>query len=459
MISPIVAILLWEALMFHQKTSIDFRAAVLSVPAFLFLLPVLLAQTMPQHSPTGNVARTAELPLYLKVQVDPKVELSHLKSGDVVEGRLSRGVYQGAQELLPAGTLIHLTVDKLQRRRRVPNDHWPWVVRVFTPRHETYPVFRSASLLLPDGSEGVLRVSMISAAREVEIRSAAKGGKHSKQSAQTYAAAADQGPGATAAQAQADLAKGAAQPKNAGRTLALQAAVVGQDNWAGARPNRDPYGSSTMRAVTLPAGTQARIVLLNRITASKGQAGDSFCARLIEPVRLGSRVVLPEGSILQGKVVKDTRPRMLSRAGALLLSFNSLRTPSGSNAHVVASVYAINVDRSSHTKVDSEGELRGDHPGKAWMFANIGVTAGISKLADDGSQLVIESLVSTATDVSTAGVARVVSTCVGGIFMLTRHGRDVVLPKFTEMSIVFDRPVSIAGPVPDASANQTSAGD
>jgi hypothetical protein len=459
MISPIVAILLWEALMFHQKTSIDFRAAVLSVPAFLFLLPVLFAQTMPQHSPTGNVARTAELPLYLKVQVDPKVELSHLKSGDVVEGRLSRGVYRGAQELFPPGTLLHLTVDKLQRRRRIPNDHWPWVVRVFTPRHETYPVFRWASVLLPDGSVGALRVSVISAAHKIEVRSAPKGKKRSTQSAETYRAPTRQVAGETMAHAQEDPARGTSKPRNAGRTLVLQAAIANPAQRMAPQPDGDPYLSPTTSAVTLPAGTQARIVLLNRITASKGRAGDSFCARLIEPVRLGSQVVLPEGSILQGKVVKDTRPRMLSRAGALLLSFNSLRTPSGSNAHVVASVYAINVDRSSHTKVDSEGELRGDHPGKAWMFANIGVTAGISKLADDGSQLVIESLVSTATDVSTAGVARVVSTCVGGIFMLTRHGRDVVLPKFTEMSIVFDRPVSIAGPVPDASANQTSAGD
>ena len=27
--------------------------------------------------------------------------------------------------------------------------------------------------------------------------------------------------------------------------------------------------------------------------------------------------------------------------------------------------------------------------------------------------------------------------------MLTRHGRDVVLPKFTEIDIMFDRPASL----------------
>jgi hypothetical protein len=58
-------------------------------------------------------------------------------------------------------------------------------------------------------------------------------------------------------------------------------------------------------------------------------------------------------------------------------------------------------------------------------------------------QLVIEALVSSATDVSAAGTGRIVAACISGVFMLTRHGRDIVLPKFTEMEIVFDRPASI----------------
>jgi hypothetical protein len=74
------------------------------------------------------------------------------------------------------------------------------------------------------------------------------------------------------------------------------------------------------------------------------------------------------------------------------------------------------------------------------MLINVGVTAGIAKEVDDGTQLVIEALVSTATDASTAGTARIAATCASGLFMLTRHGRDVVLPKFTEMSVMFDRP-------------------
>ena len=198
--------------------------------------------------------------------------------------------------------------------------------------------------------------------------------------------------------------------------------------------------------ITLPAGTQAKIILLGGVSASKSRPGDSFQARLIEPVRLDSQVVLPEGSRFEGTVAKSTPPRMLSRAGSLLLTFTSLTLPGGTPTPVVASVTAAELDQRSHTRIDPEGKLNGDHPGKAWMLINIGVTSGIAKEADDGLQLAIEAFVSTATDASTAGVGRIAATCASTLFLLTRHGHDVVLPKFTQMNIMFDRPVSLPGP-------------
>jgi hypothetical protein len=50
----------------------------------------------------------------------------------------------------------------------------------------------------------------------------------------------------------------------------------------------------------------------------------------------------------------------------------------------------------------------------------------LAKVADDSTQLIMESIISAATDVSTAGTSRIVAACVSGVFMLTRHGRDVV---------------------------------
>jgi hypothetical protein len=79
-----------------------------------------------------------------------------------------------------------------------------------------------------------------------------------------------------------------------------------------------------------------------------------------------------------------------------------------------------------------------------WMLINGGVTAGIAKEVDDGTQLIVEALISTATDASTAGTARLVGTIVSGVFMLTRKGHDVVLPNHTEMALTLNRPITFS---------------
>jgi hypothetical protein len=117
--------------------------------------------------------------------------------------------------------------------------------------------------------------------------------------------------------------------------------------------------------------------------------------------------------------------------------------PGGNFIPIAASLAGAELDRGSHTKIDAEGQLRGERPGKAWMAINLGVTAGLAKEVDDGTQLIVEALISTATDASTAGTARIVSSCISGIYMVSRHGRDVVLPRFTEMDIALDRPLSL----------------
>jgi type IV secretion system protein VirB10 len=367
--------------------------------------------------------------LYVKIQLESTVKVSALKPGNMIEGKLAQDIYSGDRELFPAGSRIRLTVDKLGRRRRVPNDHWPWVVKAFTPRHENYPLFQSAAVIFPDGKEVPLHVSLISINRETQIRARSK--KTPAQPAPNEAAP--------------DEARSTSVRKNQGTIVTLEAAIPADTSETSA-----PSSSEAPSAVTLGAGTAAKIILLGGVSASKSQPGDGFQARLVEPVRLNSKVVLPEGTLLAGKVVTRTPPRMLSRAGSIMLTFTDLTLPGRASIPIPmsASVTAAEIDQRSHTKIDPEGKLHGDRPGKAWMAINIGVTAGIAKEADDTLQLIIEAVVSSATDASTAGAGRIAATCAAGLFLLTRHGRDVVLPKFTEMNIVFDRPLSLAAAPP-----------
>jgi len=378
----------------------------------------------PNENPKAEFSQTPGL--YVKVQLANPVKLSKLKPGDVVEGGLSRDVYSTDRKLFVAGSPVRLTVDHLEKRKRVPNDHWPGVIKLFTPRHENFPVFRTATVS-HDGMDTALDVSLVTVSRMREVHAQAKKTKTGE------AAAADSG----AVEVGQSNGK-----KPATLTMVLEAKGLDTPAVPGANSN-EAVEETGPAPETIPAGTRCKILLLGNVSASKSKPGDVVEARLLEPVLIDSKVVVPAGSMFEGKVLKKTPPRWLSRAGSLYMTFTGLTLPQGTQLPVTASLAGAELDRRSHTRMDSEGQFHGEHPGKAWMAINLGVTAGLAKEADDTFQIIFEAIVSTATDASTAGTARIISSCVSGIYMATRKGRDVVLPRFTEMDISLDRAVSL----------------
>jgi hypothetical protein len=366
--------------------------------------------------------------LYLKVQLDNPLKPSKLKPGDVVEGKLARDVYSSDRQLFPAGSHVRLLVDHTEARRRTSDDHWPWVVRAFTPRHEKYPVFKTATVSGARG-ECALQVSLISISRRRDVHA------HAKQKG----LAGDD----TSSFEVTESGGTYKSRKLAAPTMVLEAFGVAERSSFTSGEDTTPPVRDLSGLQTLPAGTACKILLLGDVSASKSKPGDLISARLLEPVFLNSQLVLRAGTLFNGRVVKKTPPRWGSRAGSLSLTFTELTLPGGNIIPIAASLTGAELDRRSHTKIDAEGQLHGERPGMAWMAINIGVTAGLAKEVDDTTQLIIEAIVSTATDVSTAGTARIVSSCISGIFMVSRHGRDVMLPRFTEMDIVLDRPLSV----------------
>lgn len=384
---------------------------------------------------SGNDANPTSA--YIELGLENRVKVSALKPGDILTGRLSRDVYSGKSELFPAGAPVHLTVGQLERRKREPKDRWPGVVTLFNPRHENYPTIESTTVTLPGGREVPLRVSLVSTIRKSELHPPSKA-PHSSVKAAT-----------------ARL-----KPPAPEQTVILEAPGLTAEMTSSLAPAQPASGKAVQSSpVKVDTGTRAQVVLLRSLSASKNRPGDSFLARLVEPVRLGSKIVLPEGVLLQGTVLKATPPRRLSRPGMMTLAFTGLAMPEAGSGPISATVAGAEVDSSSRIRLDSEGGLSGGRPGKAWMLINLGTTAGIGKASDDGLQLMIEALVSTATDASTAGVSRIFATCTSAIFLVTRHGRDVVLPRFTEMDITFNRPFMLPEAKEPAGAQPAASGD
>ena len=392
-----------------MKTALFISAAILAMSAGI----PLASAAQDQASDQG--------PLVVEVQPNGATKLSRLKPGDRLQGEVRNGVYSGERELIPSSSPVELTVSSVERRRRAPSDRWPWVVRLFAPRRTRCPSTLAATVHLPDGSKRPFSLTFVSATHEVELTAKTDSGK-SKES---------RSPG--------DKHKSGINP-----TLVFE---LGRPSEEEARSGDfAPIPATAGDGIT--AGTVAHVRLLGDLRASKSRTGDTFMSRLAEPVSLSSGVVLPEGLLIRGKVVRSVAPRRLCRSGSLAVSFTELMLPYGRKTVVSASPSSVVVDRTSGLRMDSEGGLKGARPGKTRLLVDLGVSGGISKVTDDSFQLVVEALVSTATDASTAGSARIVAAAFSGIYFLTRHGRDVTLPRYTNIAITFDRPAARVSAAP-----------
>lgn len=378
-----------------------------------------------------NGSPQAHALLFVQMHLNRPVKFTCLKKGDVLRGVVARNVYSGYHLMIPAGTPVSLRVSGMERRRKEWSDKWPWPAEYFRSKSEKFPTFDLLTASLPAGGNTSFPVSSVTAFNEIHLTAKTlKGGKSGDRSqhastGENPVKAGNLPPGSTL-----ELVVDA-HPQT-GRIATTAAAESG---------NEPPAGIET-----LAAGTETTLALVDRLSASASRPGDPFKAILAEPLRLSSGEIVPEGSLLEGRVGKSTPPRWLSRPGSLYLTFNRLVLPTGVSIPIAASIVGAEANRNTRMKVDSEGGLSGGSPGKKRLLVGAGVAFGLSKVTDDSFQLIAETLVSTATDASTAGTARLIGMAVGGFFFIRRHGRDVVLPSHTMLNVRFDRPPSLLTP-------------
>ncbi|HEV2498318.1 MAG TPA: hypothetical protein VGY31_01910 [Terriglobia bacterium] len=368
----------------------------------------------------------ADRGLFLEVRLPKQLKLAALKQGDLVDGTLAQSVYAGAQEMLPAGARVRLTVSGIERRRTERSVYWPWIVRKFAPAHTTVPVFESARVSLAGHAAIPLRVRLIAWGRNVEVHPAVQRKSHRGTAA--------------ARQHRTVLTAGGRE-----LTLLLRASAAAPGGIPVPAKPAIPVSAATLGPVILKPGTKAHVMLLRSLSASKSRKGEALYALLLDPVRSRSAVALPEGTVFEGQVERCVPPRWLSRPGSIHIAFTRLVLPKGEERSIEASLAGVEMDRTARARMDNEGALMGGRPGAAWTLINLGMAAGIAKESDDALQLIIEAAVSTATDASTAGTTRIVAAVTFGVFVVTRRGRDVVLPEYTEMDLTFTQPVALTG--------------
>lgn len=392
---------------------------------------VLLIVWMPLwlHASPQKQAASA-LPAFIKVRLDGSVKFPHLKSGEAVHGKVMQDVYSRYELMVPRGSRISLVVTGFRREVRTHSNIWPWPFSHFLPKYQRVPRFGFVIVALDGQKKMRLPVLAVCAINSTHV--AAKKGKKAKVESLAKEAFLHQPsngsePGGRLSSLSLELVVRGTNPQAAGSFAATAEKLAVQ--W---------------QFKTISAGSNAELALMDTLSASKTRAGHTFKGLLVQPMRLNSGELLPEGTVFEGQVTKSIPPRRLSRSGSLYITFSRLDLPGDLTLPIAAHLSGVDVSRKDRIKIDPEGGIHGGSPGKARLLLELGIGAGTTKEADDAYQVIDEAFVSTATDASTAGTARLIGFAFTGAYWLTRRGRDVILPRYTTVTVRFDRAPSLA---------------
>lgn len=82
-------------------------------------------------------------------------------------------------------------------------------------------------------------------------------------------------------------------------------------------------------STTLPVETRLKLVVENLLDARTSQPGDSFEAHVKDDLFIGRSLLLPRGSLVRGRVMEVSKPRLVSRAARIGLRLDQIVTPTG----------------------------------------------------------------------------------------------------------------------------------
>jgi hypothetical protein len=392
------------------------RKAILAACALAILPSVVAAQNhgaeekVPAASTPSVSAASVDSESLLRVVFPGRKSWGRVEKGSQLEGRLSLPLYAGKEELAPADSVVRITVTSAEKVRE-PLGFWRKsgraIVRAFNPLETSHPAeyrveLSAADLLMPTGEVRPLDVRVLRASSGVMIQPNS-----------------------------ATLKSSGERGKNKAGNILLMSL------------SRDATSSVTAGHDLAPANTageprSGRAYMLTGLRASTNHQGDTFRAQLAEPVRVGGRVFAP-GTVVEGTVARRVPPRMLSRAGRLYLRVDRIVPTEGEPLRVGGTLSGAEADAHSRFALDEEGALHGRKPGMLNGLVDIGYAYFLGKVSDDIAETPIRAIGAAMSDAAVANAARYVGLGSSLVFLITRHGRDVYMPKYSLIEIDFGR--------------------
>lgn len=193
-----------------------------------------------------------------------------------------------------------------------------------------------------------------------------------------------------------------------------------------------PVGVQAETRVRLAEGTKIVFTLNDTLSSKHSRQGDDFSGVVSRSVRVGEQVVIPEGSVVRGRVSHVKRAGRVKGRAELSLRFDEIELPDGTRLNLSASLSGL--DESEKEAVKEEGQVEGEGTKKK-DAATIGIASGIG--AAIGA--IAGGAKGTAIGAGTGAAAGV------GAVLLTR-GKDVTVKRGSDLTLQLDRPLTITLP-------------
>ena len=200
------------------------------------------------------------------------------------------------------------------------------------------------------------------------------------------------------------------------------------------------------RVTYVPTGTILDATLTSPIDSGVAKPGDIFNAKLYAPMYLGSDLVLPANTALQGQVISSDKSGLAGKNGAMSLRLTSAVTPDGVRYPLSA---VITADQAGAKVVQDSGKLKGRSTKKS-------ITTGVARTAAWTAGGTLLGVIFAPIVAGSVGAGAIAGVATGGAVglgsNLWRKGKDVKIPSGTRVKFALDQPMALTNSIASSPA-------
>lgn len=405
-------------------------------------------------APTRSIANPASMHLVLPKGTSLQVAVTRhypMKDGELLKGELLYPLYVSGRLAVAKNTLVYGKVLRLEPDRKARR-----VARLrgdFTPFHTAE--VRFDELMLPGGALPIAAAPATDGVPVLQLTAAGAAPKHAfirRQIAQVRGQIHDR-------------IEWFISPGLGGRALQMlyhqlpyhPEEIAAQTAWSfeltaplvvPGSPMALPEPAAAAVHGAKPEIWTVNALLTRELTSAHARPGDPVEALVVQPVYdREKKIMVPQGSMLIGRVTAAKAARSFGRNGKLRFTFQQVQFPQGMGTPVQGSLAGATAERTQDLQMDAEGTVTPRKKSSAVAPMLLTMLAGRALDQDGGGMVVKQGVASNGFGLAgrivglTAGapnVAAGIGFYAAGLSFydnFLRMGRDVVFPRDTRIEI------------------------